>query len=59
MPLNRLIILLALVIAAAAGTLYLALSIVGALQLPPPLGIAGLSILALCAAVALRRMTRH
>ncbi len=55
MPFNRLIILLVFVICAAAGTVFVAVSFAGALQLPPLLGIAALSVLALCASFAVRR----
>jgi uncharacterized membrane protein HdeD (DUF308 family) len=55
MPFDRLIILLTFVIAAAAGTVVVAVSFARALQLPPLLGIAALSVCALCASLAVRR----
>ena len=58
MPFNRLVLLLIIVITAAAATIYVALSLMGALQLPPLLGLGILSILALCASFAVRRWSR-
>lgn len=57
MPIDRLILIVVIVIAAAAVTVTAALMLVGTLDVDPMLGIAGLSVIALCASFALRRFT--
>ena len=55
MPLNTLILLLIVVITAAAATIYVALTLMGLLQLSPLVGLGILAVLALCASFAVRR----
>ncbi len=57
MPINRLIFIVVLVIAAAAATIAVALALVGTLNVDPMLGIAGLSVIALCASFVLRKFS--
>lgn len=61
MPIDRFIILLIVVIAAAGGTIYVAMALMGAVQLPALLGVGILSIFALCASFLVRRFSdqRH
>jgi uncharacterized membrane protein len=54
MPFHRLIIILTGVIVLAALTVGIALALTGALQITPMLGLAGLSLLALCASAGWR-----
>ena len=58
MPLHILAILLFTVIAAAALTVAVGVYVVGVFSLAPATAVAGLSILALCAAILLRRYTQ-
>ncbi len=54
MPFQRLIIILAVVFASAALTVVAALALTDHLEVSPTLGLAGLSILALCASFGWR-----
>jgi membrane protein implicated in regulation of membrane protease activity len=57
MPIERLIFIIVLAIAAAAVTVAVALALVGQVQTPPMVGLAVLSLIALCASFAFRRYT--
>ncbi|MBQ2261060.1 MAG: hypothetical protein II336_06815 [Loktanella sp.] len=57
MPFEKLALILLVVIAAAGLTVWLALSLVGATSLSPFVGLSLLSILALLAAVLVRRLS--
>ncbi|MCK0094629.1 hypothetical protein MWU60_03530 [Yoonia sp. F2084L] len=57
MPIDRLVLIVVLVIAAAAATVAGALMLIGRLDIDSMLGIAGLSVIALCASFALRKFT--
>jgi len=59
MPLNRLFILLAVVISLAAATVALGLIALDTIAMSPAFGLAGLSLLALCAALGWRVYTRQ
>lgn len=54
MPLDRLVLIIVCVIAAAMVTVYAGLAIVASVQMPPVIGLSIISIIALCAYVAWR-----
>ena len=54
MPLDRLVLIIVCVIAAAMATVYGGMAIVASTQLPPIIGLGLLSIIALCAYIAWR-----
>lgn len=54
MPLDRLVLIIVGVIAAAMVTVYAGLAIVSSVQMPPVIGLSIISLIALCAYVAWR-----
>ena len=54
MPLDRLVLIIVCVIAAALATVYVGTVLLAATQMPTPLGLAVLSLIALCAYVMWR-----
>lgn len=54
MPLEKLVLIIVCVIAAAAATVWVGAALLASTQLPPPVGLAVLSVIALCAYVAWR-----
>jgi hypothetical protein len=54
MPLNRLLFTLACVIATAAATIYLAVSLTARAAIPPVTGFAVLGVIAMCASFGWR-----
>ena len=57
MPVDRLVFIIVAVIAAAAITVTVAPALVGSFDIPPMIGLAGLSIIALCASFIWRRVS--
>lgn len=54
MPLDRLILILVCVVSAAAVTVYVAVALLASTQMPPVMGLAVLSVIALCAYIGWR-----
>ena len=54
MPLDRLVLIIVCVIAAALATVYVGVALLSATRMPTPLGLAVLSVIALCAYVLWR-----
>ncbi len=54
MPLDKFVLIIVCVIAAAMATVYVAVALVATTQMPSALGLAVLSLIALCAYVAWR-----
>ena len=54
MPLDRLVLIIVCVVAAAAATVWVTMALIASVQLPPFAGLAVLSMVALCAYVAWR-----
>jgi membrane protein implicated in regulation of membrane protease activity len=54
MPLDRLVLIIVCVLCAAAATVYVGVALLASTQMPPMMGLAMLSIIALCAYVGWR-----
>jgi membrane protein implicated in regulation of membrane protease activity len=54
MPLDRLVLIIVCVLGAAAATVYVGAAVIASTQMPPFMGMAVLSIIALCAYVGWR-----
>lgn len=54
MPLDKLVLIIVSVIAAAMATVYIGMAVFASVQLPPIMGLSILSVVALCAYIAWR-----
>lgn len=54
MPLDRLVLILVCVVTAAMATVYIGIALVATTQMPTGMGLAVLSLIALCAYIAWR-----
>ena len=54
MPLDKLVLIIACVIGAAMATVYIGVALLATVQLPPVMGFAILSVVALCLYIAWR-----